>query len=316
MLGLVLIAAGAPCGDSSSTTSDDFDDDDVDDDLADDDLADDDSVDDDSTDDDVDDDVAPPFDPAAFVDPFIGTMLDHGQLSPAAAAPFGMVKLGPDTLIRAHAGYEFSLPAVLGFSHTRIDGVGCSGAGGQLRVLPGAGRRTVIAQPLKKKSEIAQAGYYAANVGNDGEIRVELTVAEHTGLHRYTFSGDESPYLLLNFNDPFTESLGSEWAANQAQDEINGWVAGTNVCGRGRYQFFFSMKFSRPFTRLRSLPGAAGGTNARVDFAALRGEPLLVKVGLSSVGAEEARQDREIEAPGWDFDALRAQAWQAWREQL
>jgi hypothetical protein len=32
-----------------------------------------------------------------MVDPFVGTLGDFGQLSPADVVPFGMVQLGPNT---------------------------------------------------------------------------------------------------------------------------------------------------------------------------------------------------------------------------
>ena len=43
--------------------------------------------------------------PADLLDPFVGTLSDFGQLSPAAAAPFGMVQLGPDADPANRAGY-------------------------------------------------------------------------------------------------------------------------------------------------------------------------------------------------------------------
>ena len=68
-----------------------------------------------------------------LVDPFVGTLGDHGQLSPAAVAPYGMVQLGPDTEPKNHAGYDYAARALRGFSHTRAVGVGCGGGGGRVR---------------------------------------------------------------------------------------------------------------------------------------------------------------------------------------
>ena len=67
--------------------------------------------------------------PGRLVDPFVGTLADYGQLSPAAVAPFGMVQLGPDTTPANHAGYDHAATTLTGFSHTRGVGVGCDGAG-------------------------------------------------------------------------------------------------------------------------------------------------------------------------------------------
>ena len=60
----------------------------------------------------------------------MGTEGDRGQLSPAAAAPFGMIQLAPDTKPANHIGYQRTAAALKGFSQTRAQGVGCSGGGG------------------------------------------------------------------------------------------------------------------------------------------------------------------------------------------
>jgi len=307
-----LVFGSCDRGDDDDDSGDSpFVDDDMDDDSHDDDT---DDVDDDADDDSADDDDI--FDPTDHVDPFIGTAIDHGQLSPAASVPFGMVRLGPDTLIRSHSGYEFAVANTTGFSHTRIDGVGSKGAGGNLKILPGLGERTGFALWMGKKTELAQPGYYAVELGADRKILAEMTATEHVGLHRYEFRTDATPHLFINFNDPFTDWIGSEWEANDASDEISGWVAAENVCGHGRYQFYFSIQFSRPFTDLREISSPRGGTNARLDFSTRRGEALLVKVGLSSVSEDEARTDRDIEVPDWDFDRVREEARQTWRKHL
>ena len=53
--------------------------------------------------------------PVIEVNPFIGTALD-GHTSPAAAAPFGLVQLGPDTVDGGVAGYHDKDSLILGFT--------------------------------------------------------------------------------------------------------------------------------------------------------------------------------------------------------
>ena len=43
---------------------------------------------------------------AKYVNLFIGTSGDNGQVAPGAAAPFGMVCVCPDNDPRSHAGYD------------------------------------------------------------------------------------------------------------------------------------------------------------------------------------------------------------------
>ena len=43
-----------------------------------------------------------------FVNPFVGTSGDHGQLTPSATLPFGLVKLGAETNPGNQAGYDYT----------------------------------------------------------------------------------------------------------------------------------------------------------------------------------------------------------------
>jgi putative alpha-1,2-mannosidase len=94
--------------------------------------------------------VAAPFaraDPAATVDPFVGTGasapdIRHGggagATLPGAATPFGLVQLSPETLpARAAfgAGYAWADDRVRGFSPTHVSGTGCAVLG-DVPVLP------------------------------------------------------------------------------------------------------------------------------------------------------------------------------------
>lgn len=277
---------------------------------------DDDDDDNDNNDNDNDDDNDTVLDPTDYVDPFMATMADHGQLSPAVSVPFGMVKLGPDTMIRSHSGYDYGVPAIFGFSHMRIDGVGSNGAGGNIRVLPGIGAKTTIYQWIGKQTEVGYPGYYAVELGDEGQIYAEMTATEHCGLHRYHFNKDGQPYLFINFNSPFTDSLGSDWEINDSNDEINGWVAAKNVGNKGRYQMHFSIKFDHTIADVFEVDSITGGKNARLEFELPKGEALLVKTGLSSVSADEAKNDLGIEIPDWDFERVRSETRQAWKEHL
>ena len=54
-----------------------------------------------------------------------------------------------------------------------------------------------------------------------------------------------------------------------------------------------------------------------LDFGALKpGEELLVKVAISGVSEENALKNLDAEVKGWDFDAVRAAAREAWNQAL
>ncbi len=256
------------------------------------------------------------FDPTALVDPFIGTAGDCGQLSPAANYPFGMVRLGPDTLIRSHSGYNYLMDLTSGFSHTRIDGVGCSGVGGDVRILPGLGDQANGSLQMDKETEVALPGYYAVELlQQEQRIQAEMTVSAHAGLHRYHFPSSNTSNLFINFNDPITARIDGAWNFDESANEISGWVAAKNVCNEGQYTLYFSMSFNRAAASYERQASSRGGDNLLLRFAA-SDEPLLVKIGFSSVDETSAANDRDLEIPGWDFDILRKQSRQAWQQEL
>lgn len=71
------------------------------------------------------------------VNPFISTEDDYGQDLPGAEAPNSIVKINPMTVPgRSHSGYDYAQTKIAGFTHTDLDGVGGSGGGGDLLVVP------------------------------------------------------------------------------------------------------------------------------------------------------------------------------------
>ncbi|MFT6065043.1 MAG: putative alpha-1,2-mannosidase, partial [Polaribacter sp.] len=71
-----------------------------------------------------------------LVNVFLGTSADHGQMSPSASSPFNMMSMGPQTNPHIHTGYEYYAKEFLGFTTTRIEGVGCIGSGGNILISP------------------------------------------------------------------------------------------------------------------------------------------------------------------------------------
>src|SRR4029453_10478603 len=94
--------------------------------------------------------AAPPpmvAEPAAYVNPFIGTT-NLGNTYPGAVTPFGMLAWSPQTSrgtqisTPAPGGYQYTATKIRGLSLTHLSGVGCSGANGDIPVMPHAGAVT------------------------------------------------------------------------------------------------------------------------------------------------------------------------------
>ena len=134
-------------------------------------------------------------DNSRYVNLFMGTAGDHGQVSPAAQLPFGLASVGPDCQTRTHSGYDFDDPVIRGFSVTRVSGVGGDGAGGNLRIFPA---RPGQALSIVKGTEKAVPGYYETAL--DDGARVRLTATLHCAAEQYRFGPEAERVLHVDFN--------------------------------------------------------------------------------------------------------------------
>ncbi|QAY75996.1 glycoside hydrolase domain-containing protein [Sphingosinicella sp. BN140058] len=248
---------------------------------------------------------------ARLVDPFVGTLADFGQLSPSAVAPFGMVQLGPDTSPANHAGYDFAATRLAGFSHTRAVGVGCSGAGGDVRVsLDYAGAAPLAT--IDKERERAHAGYYRVTYA-DG-ILAEMTATRGAGVIRFTVPRAGRVALGLAFDQGYSKRIAARWDAARHGEVRASFSAGT-VCDKGAYHLHSA---SRVTLNGKPLSGVwQGGTGSAQLLLAVRGgDRIEVRTGLSSVDRQAAAAVRDTELGARSFEAI-AQATRAgWDDAL
>ncbi|MDG2433738.1 glycoside hydrolase domain-containing protein [Flavobacterium sp.] len=215
--------------------------------------------------------------PTSKVNVFLGTSGDHGQMSPAASSPFNMMSISPQTYPHIHAGYEFLAKEFLGFTHTRIEGVGCLGSGGNILVKPILNKK--IDTELLKKTEKASPGSYAVTFANG--IEAKMQVQHNFGIHEYQFSqGQAGLYIDLSyaFVDRFVaeehEILGNT---------ISGWVETKTTCDKGIYRIYYAIEITNSsnivaIDRHRLLvEGNKGATK------------LEVRIGFSSVDVAYAK---------------------------
>lgn len=246
--------------------------------------------------------AAAPYD---AVNPFIGAAAD-GNTFPAATLPFGMLQWGPDT--RPDGWYHYDDKSIRGFSLTHISGAGCP-IYADVPILPGAGQPL----PLDHAREQAHPGYYA--IGFPDGMRVELTSTARAGVGRFTFPADATPTLYLDAGGSATQrKQDSATIEVRGKDALGGIVRSGGFCGMDdNYTLYFAARFDRPVLAYGAWPGHAAG--ASVSFRP-GGGPLLMKVGISFVSVENAEANLNAEIPGWDFDAVHAQAKAAWSELL
>jgi predicted alpha-1,2-mannosidase len=268
--------------------------------------------------------------PAAEVNPFVGSE-EEGNTFPGPSLPFGMVQLSPDT--GRPLGYGWSDGRIQGFSHTHLSGVGCPTMG-DIPFMPTTGsvtetRADRYASPFSHSTETARPGYYGVTLDRYG-VRAELTATTRTGWHRYTFPATAQANVLVGVGDAFSRTYGSGVRV-VGDRRLEGQVTSGRFCGaRNRYTVRFVATFDRPFSAHgtwrdgRVHPGGARSdakgedesNGAYVTFDARGDRDVVAKVALSYVGRRGAERNLAAEAPGFDFDAVRARASAAWDHAL
>ncbi len=289
----------------------------------------------------------------AAVDPFIGTG-GEGHTYPGATVPYGMVQLSPDTRIQSRktgygwaAGYRHDDSTIVGFSHTHFSGTGHSDLG-DLLLMPTTGElklergdpeqpRSGYTSRFRHATESAQPGYYAVTL-DDHEVRAELTTSARVGMHRYTFPAGKPAHVLLDLRTSMYDYPGKIlWSRIRVR--ADGTVTGfreTRGWAPGR-QLYFAVRFSQPLAahQLHDTeqdipykgfppPGEKNpaqraqieGRQLVAAFDVAAGQPLLVKVAISPVSEDNAIANLDAEAPGWDFDGMRAAAREQWSSAL
>lgn len=271
-----------------------------------------------------------------YVNPFIGTGAVNenslmGNTFPGATTPFGLVQLSPDTKDDPNysepSGYVYSMDHIFGFSHTHLNGTGCPDLL-DVMVMPTSKdlesltKTKNYSQAYSHSSETAVPGFYSVML-NDDQVKAELTATTHTGMHRYTFQKGGANNLVFDMVH-YTKDGRIYDAELRLLDDytlegfrlVEGWQKFRKV--------YFYAKFSRPVkskiltsdNRIFRDGDVTNGRSVRAFLSFGEGtEPLLVKVALSAVSYDNARQNMD-ENKGWDFDAVRRQADEAWEKEL
>ena len=296
-----------------------------------------------------------------YVNPIIGTE-KMGHTFPGATVPFGSVQLSPDTdtipyelngkynrdVYKYCAGYQYTDPTIVGFSHTHFSGTGHSDLGdflvmpsvGSLQLNPGtkdkpkSGYRSAFSHA----TEVAQPNYYKVMLEDDN-ILAEMTTTTRVGVHQYTFPKSDSAHIILDLmHGIYNYTDKNVWTYMRIENDtlVTGY---RQTAGWARTRtVYFAMSFSKPFyqygnknfsknqvyrgfwgrfNQAKNFPEIAGEQiRAYFDFKTEANEQVKIKFALSPVSTANALENLRAETPHWDFNAYKKQGQDQWNKEL
>jgi predicted alpha-1,2-mannosidase len=274
-------------------------------------------------------------DPVAYVDPRIGTGglgFANGSCFVGAAAPHGLVKVGPDTNgtfgtvnFLHYSGYFSGDDRIQGFSQVHLHGTGATDYG-VLSLMPviafDPAKTTVVAYETRfdKADEIAAAGRYEVRLANG--IGVTLAATQRVAVHHYTDAGAVVIDLGKALSGGTTDAASIN--VDDAAGEVTGQLhhLGGMSAGFGGYTIYFVARAATPWTShsvwsAGNVPSSAAAASGTAVGAALVVPPdFQIAVGISLVSLAGARANLAAEVPAIDVEAVAARTRDAWGARL
>jgi predicted alpha-1,2-mannosidase len=281
----------------------------------------------------------------SLVDTFVGTAGDDGNDLPGAQAPNGLAKVNPlTTPNRNHTGYDYNEKKIAGFTQTNLDGVGGSGGGGDILVVPTSVNYTArpgtgsYAHPYTHDDEDASPGYYRVGLGQitgtdnavtagAGTIDAEVAAATRTAMHRYTFPAGATPSIVFDLANNFTSRTASSIDVAKLDDgraALSGSFAG-NFNGASYTMYYYAetgeaVSSARTWADGPALSDTASragtDTGAVLGFDPAGGRQVDLRITLSPISADQAKIDQANEVGGKSFDDVRAATSAEWNTRL
>lgn len=236
---------------------------------------------------------------------YIGTANDYGQMTPGACMPYSQVQVCPDSKPRQHPGYDYEVTQISGFSVNRLSGVGGSGCGGNVSLMPDETGDDIH---LIKSTEQASPGYYSVQLSNG--VWVTATANRRMAVERFSFPSADKAVLLLDPGTAFDKVYKSSFAKT-GENVGQGYIDCANTCRRGNYHLYYRLYTSSPFEMME-----LEGGKKKLTFPNLSARYVEVRIVLSTGLEKELDVMKESDVWSIDFLTMVEQAQRQWRQLL
>ena len=225
-----------------------------------------------------------------------------GLTFPGSSLPNAMVQLSPITAFGSGAGYQYEDSVILGFAHTNKGHWNLC----NIPILPLSNPGNKFGSKFTHLKESAEPGFYQVYL-DDYNVNVSLTSTLRSGYHRYEYKNNTDRQILFDLGK--ANSRVSTWSIEQAGDSsVQGFQGGENI-------YFYA----RLNTKIQKLDTTQVGQ--RTGFAIVHlvngsTGPVELKIGLSFVSVENAKQNLDQEIGKKTFTDIRNEATRKWEKLL
>ncbi|MGV8878981.1 MAG: GH92 family glycosyl hydrolase [Sphingobacteriaceae bacterium] len=226
-----------------------------------------------------------------------------GLTFPGSSLPNAMVQLSPMTRYQpAGAGYQYEDSVIVSFSHTNKGHWNL----GNIPILPVSNPGEKFGSRFSHKKEGSSPGFYQVYL-DDYDVNVSLTSTLRCGYHKYEYKNNKGRQILFDLAHALSGVR--TWRIEQdGNSAIQGFQSGENI--------YFYAKINTPIEKLEKKDEGTKTGYAIVHLTDAGKGPVELKIGLSFVSVENAKENLEKEIGNKTFETVRKEANQTWETLL
>jgi predicted alpha-1,2-mannosidase len=275
-----------------------------------------------------------------YTNTFLGSTGGGNGFPGVVAAPFAMVKLGPDVRNGIQDAYSGYLPdgQIFGFSMTHEHGTGGAPKYGVVSQMPAVGP---LSNPLvdlgrnRTVEDSSEIGYYRSQL--EGGITVELSASERAGFYQYTFPQYVQKSVVVDVSHVLNSFRGFGWGQRYSGGSFEATPGG--YTGHGTYNngwnlapdwsIYFCGYFDQPITGVRTFTGngtelytygnstSTSGIDRQGGVFTFNDTSVSSRVGISFISTSQACSNVENQIPaGTGIKSLVSRAQDRWATEV
>ncbi|HMF72584.1 MAG TPA: GH92 family glycosyl hydrolase [Flavitalea sp.] len=259
-----------------------------------------------------------------YVNPFIGTaplndprILGYtlptgwrswaGLVFPGSSLPNAMVQLSPITEYGSGAGYEYEDTLIYGFTHTNKGHWNLC----NIPLLPVSKPGPIngkYASRFSHQNEDASPAFYQVYL-EDYKVNVSLTSTLRCGYHRYEFKDNKERKVLFDLAK--ANGKVRNWAIEQVGSSV---LQGYQETRSDKIYFYASLNHKIDSLEKKAEGGKDGFALVHINNG--KKGPVEVKIALSFVSTENAKQNLEREIGKRSFSEIKTEGTKTWEAML